>query len=60
MPARFEAKARYEILKPDIPQSFRRSFALDVLEGLSKNPKQIAPVYLYDKKVVNCSRKSLT
>ena len=44
------AKARYEILKPDIPQSFRRSFALDVLEGLSKNPKQIAPVYLYDKK----------
>lgn len=39
-----------EILKPDIPQSFRRTFALDVLEGLSQRPKRIAPVYLYDER----------
>ncbi len=38
-----------EVLRPDIPQSFRRTFALDVLEGLSQKPKRIAPVYLYDE-----------
>ena len=42
-------KRRREILKPDIPQSFRRTFALDVLEGLSQRSKRIAPVYLYDE-----------
>ena len=43
-------KRRREVIKSDIPQSFRRTFALDVLEGLSQRPKQIAPVYLYDRK----------
>ncbi len=45
-----KAKRRREILKPDIPQSFRRTFALDVLEGLSQRPKRLAPVYLYDER----------
>ncbi len=43
-------KRMSEVLKPDIPQSFHRTFALDVLEGLSQRPKQIPPVYLYDEK----------
>jgi dimethylhistidine N-methyltransferase len=50
MKAALEIKRRREVLKPDIPQSFRRTFALDVLEGLSQRPKKIAPVYLYDEK----------
>lgn len=44
-------EARLLTLKPeDIPQSFKRAFALDVLEGLSRHPRQIPPVYLYDKR----------
>jgi dimethylhistidine N-methyltransferase len=43
-------KSEREVLKPDIPQSFHRAFALDVLEGLSQRPKRIPSVYLYDKK----------
>jgi dimethylhistidine N-methyltransferase len=39
-----------EVLRPCIPHSFQRSFALDVLEGLSQRPKRIPSVHLYDKK----------
>ncbi len=49
MKAALEIKRRREVLKPDIPQSFRRTFAMDVMEGLSQRPKQIPPVYLYDE-----------
>ncbi len=45
-----EMKRGRGVLKPDIPQSFGRTFALDVLEGLSQRPKRIDPVYLYDEK----------
>jgi dimethylhistidine N-methyltransferase len=45
-----KVKREREVLQPDIPQSFHRAFALDVLEGLSQRPKRIPSVYLYDKK----------
>lgn len=43
-------KAGCRILKPeDIPPAGRRTFGLDVLEGLSKKPKRIPPAYFYDQ-----------
>ncbi len=46
----FKVSREREVLEPDIPQSFHRAFALDVLEGLSQRPKRIPSVYLYDKR----------
>lgn len=45
-----KAKGEREVLKPEVPHSLHRSFALDLLEGLSQTPKRIPSVYLYDKK----------
>src|SRR6266571_1497469 len=43
--------AEYRILKPeDIPHPANGKFALDILEGLTKTPKQTMPVYFYDAK----------
>lgn len=43
--------AEYRILRPeDIPHSATGKFALDILEGLTKTPKQTRPVYFYDAK----------
>ena len=42
--------SKCEVLKPSVPRSFHRSFAIDILEGLSQKPKRIPSVYLYDKK----------
>ena len=50
MRSTFEANGKCAVLQPDIPHSFHRSFALDVLEGLSQKPKRIPSVHLYDKK----------
>ena len=42
-------KNGYRVLRPqDVPQPFNGAFALDVLEGLCKRPKQIPSQYFYD------------
>lgn len=44
-------EAEYRVLKPeDIPHSLSRMFAVDVLDGFSRKPRRIPPVYLYDGK----------
>jgi len=50
MASAVNVKREREVLEPDIPQSFHRAFAMDVLEGLSQRPKRIPSVYLYDKR----------
>jgi dimethylhistidine N-methyltransferase len=42
-------QTEYRILRPEvIPHSANGKFALDILEGLTKTPKQTMPVYFYD------------
>ena len=50
MTGAFRVERGREVIEPDIPQSFHRAFALDVLEGLSQRPKRIPSVYLYDSR----------
>ncbi|MDR3568153.1 MAG: L-histidine N(alpha)-methyltransferase [Syntrophobacteraceae bacterium] len=45
-----KVEKKYEVIEPCIPHSFNRSFAMDILEGLSQTPRRIPSVYLYDKK----------
>ena len=46
-PSKIEENPR--ILKPDTDHSPHRSFARNILEGLSQRPKSIPSLYLYDK-----------
>lgn len=47
----------FRVIEPDIPQSPRRTFALDVLESLSSRPRRLPPAYLYDEKGSELFRK---